>query len=242
MNQVMNQIVKRSVFYGLFSVAMGAVEARDRDESPYDRFKGCKSYHDSQQYKSWPGTGHGQVMKVLAGEEAEAKEKAGLNSGKDYTEDSDYVSCYVTWYEKKGYESDDSEHLNKFLQGVGCESYREAGYKNADGSTAKEFGNFQDFIPQKDLAEMGQVLIDEGLEERCSGYYLSHIASLWPHAEKPYTSSALKVGRKSKFKFKEAVRNDGAMHKHYKLEVIFSGNPMASFHGEFQKHATPPEE
>jgi hypothetical protein len=191
MNQVMNHIVKRSVFYGLFSAVVGTVESRDK--SPHDGLK----------------------------------ERAGLNSDEDYTEYPDCTSCYAAEYRKRGYEIDGSGHLNKFLQGVSYEFYYGAEYKNACRSAA---------------TEMGQILMGEELEERCNAYHLNYEDPLWPHAEKPYTSLTLKVDRKYKFKFKEAVRNDGAMHKHYKLEAIFSGNPMASFHKEFQKHTTPPEE
>jgi len=86
---------------------------------------------------------------------------------------------------------------------------------------------------------MGQVLMDKGFEERCNVCQMSYQDSPWPHAKKPFTP---KVDSKYKFKFKEAVRNNGAIHKHYKLDAIFSGNPVASFHEEFQKQATPPKE
>jgi hypothetical protein len=235
--------MKRLVFYGLFSIAMGTTWAQD--ELSYNGLKECKSCHDAQ-YESWLETGHGQAMKTLeAGEAAEAKEKAGLDPDEDYTEDPDCVGCHVTGYEKEGgYEIDGSERLNKFLRGVGCESCHGAGseYEGIHRDAAKKFDNSQKSTPRKDLVEMGQVLTDEEFEERCNACHLNYEGSPWPHAKEPYTPFTPKVDPKYEFKFKEAVRNDGAMHEHYKLEGIFSGGPVASFHEEFQKHATPPEE
>lgn len=109
------------------------------------------------------------------------------------------------------------------------------------GRTAK-FSNFKQTTVQMDLAEMGQVLMNKEFEEHCNVSHLNYEDSPWSHAKRPYTPFIPKVDSQYKFKFKEAVRNNGAIYKHYKLDAIFSGNPMASLHEEFQKQATPPEE
>lgn len=238
----MNQIIKRLVLYGPLMIAMGTGWAQD--EPPYDGLKKCKSCHEAQ-YESWLETDHAQAMKSLeAGEEAEAKEKAGLDPDKDYTEDPDCVGCHVTGYEKDGgYEIGRSGRVNKYLRGVGCESCHGPGseYKDVHRDAAEKFDESQETTPREELAEEGQVLVEEEFEERCNACHLNYEGSPWPHAKEPYTPFTPEVDPKYEFKFKEAVRNDEAMHKHYKLEGIFSGGPVASFHKEFQEHAAPPK-
>jgi hypothetical protein len=238
----MSQIIVRLVFYGLLMVVMGAVEAQ---EATYDGLKKCKSCHKSQ-YDSWLETGHGQAMKSLeAGEKTEAKEKAGLDPDEDYTEDPDCVGCHVTGYEKEGgYDIDNPEQINKFLRGVGCESCHGPGseYKKLHRTAGEKFDESKQTTPRKELAEAGQVLADEEFEERCNACHLNYEGSPWPHAEEPYTPFTPEVDPKYEFKFKEAVRDDSAMHKHYKLKDIFTGDPVISFREEFQKDAEPPEE
>lgn len=63
----------------------------------------------------------------------------------------------------------------------------------------------------------------------------------WPHAEESCTPFNPEVDPKYKFKFKETVCDDKSVHKHFRLEGIFFGKPVASFYNEFQKHATPPK-
>jgi hypothetical protein len=238
----MSQMITRLVFYGLLITVMGTVWAQ---EPRYDGLKKCKSCHKSQ-YDSWLETGHGQAMKSLeAGEKTEAKEKAGLDPDEDYTEDPDRVGCHVTGYEKEGgYSMDNPERLNKFLIGVGCESCHGPGslYKKLHRTAGEKFDESQEATPRKELADLGQALADEEFEERCNACHLNYEGSPWPHAEEPYTPFTPEVDPKYEFKFKEAMRDDKAMHKHYKLEGVFSGSPVVSFREEFQKDAEPPEE
>lgn len=238
----MNQTTRGVLFCGLLAIIMGTALAED--EQPYDGLKKCKSCHEPQ-YESWLETGHGQAMESLEpGERAEAKEKAGLDPDEDYTEDPDCVGCHVTGYEQEGgYEIDGSERLNKYLKGVGCESCHGPGsrYKHDHKEAADKFEETQETTPRQELAEVGQVFTDEGFEERCNACHLNYEGSPWPHAQEPYTPFTPEVDPKYEFKFKEAVHDDEAMHEHYKLEGVFSGEPVASFHEEFQKKATPPK-
>ena len=238
----MNQIIRYTFFYTLLAIAMGTVWAQG--EPPYDGLKKCKSCHESQ-YDSWLETDHGQAMKSLEpGEEVEAKEKAGLDPDEDYTEDPDCVGCHVTGFRKDGgYEIDLSNRLKKYLQGVGCESCHGPGsrYKHNHKDAAKKFEESQETTSRQELAAIGQVFTDKEFEERCNACHLNYEGSPWPHAKEPYTPFTPEVDPKYEFNFEEAVHNDEAMHKHYKLEGVFSGDPVASFHEEFQKHAAPPQ-
>ncbi len=238
----MNQITQRLVFYGLPAVAMGTAWAGNKP--PYDGLRRCKSCHDAQ-YESWLEPDHRQIMTVLeAGEKAQVKKKVGLDPAKDYTEDPDCIGCHVTGYgEEGGYEIDNPERLSQYLRGVGCESCHGPGseYERGRRSAAERVDKLQEPTLREELAENGQVLSDKEFEERCNACHLNYGGSPWPYAKEPYTPFTPKVDPKYAFKFKEAVRNDEAMHKHFKLKGIFLGKLVASFHNEFQKHATPPK-
>ena len=43
------------------------------------------------------------------------------------------------------------------------------------------------------------------------------------------------------FDFEKSVRNNKAMHEHFKLAGTFDGPPTPKFHEEFQKDAKPAE-
>lgn len=58
--------------------------------------------------------------------------------------------------------------------------------------------------------------------------------------KKPYTPFTPKVDKKYAFDFEKAIRSDKALHEHFKLDGVFTGPPILTFHEEFQKKAKPP--
>lgn len=223
----MNQIAQRLVFYGLPTAAMGAAWAGDR--LTCDSLRKCKSCH-SAQHESWLKADHAQAMTAL---KASEKKRAGLDPERDYTEDPGCIGCHATGYEQGGgYEVNNPERLNEYLRGVGYESCHGPGseYKWIHRFAAKKFNKSRKFTLRKELAEHGQVLLGEEFEEHCHACHLNYEGPSWPHAEEPYTLFTPEIEPKYEFKFKEVVRNDEAVHKHYKLKGIFVGKPVASFH------------
>ena len=76
------------VLFGLPFIAYTAEE--------YVGVKKCKTCH-MKIYKSWEQTKHAGAFEVLKpGTAAEAKQKAGLDPQKDYTQDSECVGCHTT--------------------------------------------------------------------------------------------------------------------------------------------------
>jgi len=49
------------------------------------------------------------------------------------------------------------------------------------------------------------------------------------------------VDPKYRFEFERAVRDDEAMHAHFKLGGTYVGEPLPPFHEEFQRDAQPLE-
>jgi len=85
----------------------------------------CKKCH-IKEYKSWSETKMAKAFEILRpGERAEQKTTAGLDPNKDYTADSECVSCHVTGYNQKGGFVDES--TTPELVGVGCEMCHGAG-------------------------------------------------------------------------------------------------------------------
>lgn len=68
---------------------------------------------------------------------------------------------------------------------------------------------------------------------------MNYEGSPWQGAKEPYTPFTPKVDEKYAFDFEKAVRDDKAMHSHFKLEGTFTGEPMPAFHKEFQAKAKP---
>ena len=104
----------------LFGIAFFVINASVADDFAYDGRKKCSGCHKSQ-YKSWKQTDHAKALESLrAGEKSEAKEKAGLDPAKDYSEDKKCVACHSTGFGMDGgYEIEDP---SKYTVGVGCES------------------------------------------------------------------------------------------------------------------------
>lgn len=100
----------------------------DEDKTEYIGSSKCKKCHMAQ-YKSWSKETHmAKAFETLKpGEKSEAKEKAGLDPGKDYTKDETCLKCHVTGYgQKGGYaipDPDDKKAVKraKKMAGVGCE-------------------------------------------------------------------------------------------------------------------------
>ena len=68
---------------------------------------------------------------------------------------------------------------------------------------------------------------------------MNYEGSPWKGAKKPYTPFTPTVDKKYSFDFEKYVRDDKAMHAHFKLEGTFTGPPTPKFHEEFQKNAKP---
>ncbi|MCC7414379.1 MAG: cytochrome c family protein [Gammaproteobacteria bacterium] len=213
--------------------------ARAADEPPYDGRKKCTSCHKSQ-YRSWQETGHGRAMQSLApGEKADAKRKAGLDPDEDYTQNIDCVGCHTTGYgHEGGYDIDDPD---KYLVNVTCESCHGPGseYRLLHRKYGERFEKSGEPTPRAVLAEAGQ---EFEFAERCNACHMNYEGSPWPGAAEPYTPFTPGVDPKYAFDFEKSLRDDGAMHAHFKLDGTFTGPPVPSFHDEFQSTARPLDE
>ena len=131
------------------------------------------------------------------------------------------------------------EDPDKFLIGVGCESCHGAGsdYRKIHRKAGEAFEKSQKETPRESLAEAGQ---DFEFVEKCSACHLNYEGSPWKGAKKPYTPFTPKIDKKYSFDFEKYVRDNKAMHAHFKLAGTFTGPPIPKFHEEFQKNAKPP--
>lgn len=207
-----------------------------------DRFEGrkkCSSCHKSQA-KSWRQTAHAKAMKSLRpGERAEAKEKAGLDPDKDFTKDKDCVGCHVDGWEQRG--GFNLDRPKRMLAAVGCESCHGPGrnYRGDHRKGGQEFEKTGETMPRQRLAERGQ---DFHFEERCNACHLNYEGSGWEGVEEPYVPFTPEIDEKYRFDFDKMVKDDEAMHAHYKMDGAFVGEPKFKFHDEFQANALEPEE
>jgi Cytochrome c554 and c-prime len=206
------------------------------EEPPYDGRKKCSNCHKSQ-HDSWKLTGHAKALLSLKpGNKSEAKIKAKLDPDKDYSEDKKCVGCHVTGFGHEG--GYDIEDPSKYLIGVTCESCHGPGseYRLVHRKAGEKF-------ERKNKTSPRQVLVDAGEEfhfvERCNACHLNYEGSPWPGAKAPYTPFTPDVDPKYAFDFDKAVRDDKAMHAHFKLEGTFTGEPLPPFHEEFQATAKP---
>lgn len=206
------------------------------EESSYEGRKKCSSCHKSQ-FQSWQDTAHGQALKILeGGEKAEAKKRAGLDPDKDYTEDEKCVGCHTTGFGLDGgYDIGDP---STYLVNVTCESCHGpgSGYQLRHREAAERFENQKQAMPRQELVDAGQ---EFEFVERCNACHMNYEGSPWPGAKPPYTPFTPAVDGKYAFDFDKAVRNDKAMHGHFKLDGIFTGPPLTPFHDEFQANAKP---
>lgn len=217
-------------FLAAGSFALGA------DEFEFEGRKKCGGCHKSQ-LESWERTAHAKSFKSLeVGDKADAKKKAGLDPDKDYTEDDKCISCHTTGFGRDG--GYDIEDPSEYLVGVGCESCHGPGleYRLLHRKAGITFENDGKTTPRQVLVEAGE---EFHFIERCKSCHLNYEGSGWPGAKKPYTPFTPKVDPKYAFDFDKAVRNDKAMHGHFKLEGTFTGPPVPPFHDEFQAKAKP---
>lgn len=217
----------------VFLVMAGTVSA----EGTFEGRKKCYNCHKSQGV-SWEKTLHAKAMESLKpNTRKDAKLKAKLDPKKDYTQDKDCVGCHVDgWNKDGGYHIEDPE---KFLTGVGCESCHGAGsdYRKLHRKAGEAFDKSQTPMERAKLVEAGQEL---EFAETCNACHLNYEGSPWMGAKKPYTPFTPKVDKKYAFNFEKAVQSDKALHKHFKLDGVFTGPPIPKFHEGFQKTAKPP--
>ncbi len=226
------RIVSRLLCLLLYSGFFVSTMAEDTHE--FDGRKKCSSCHKSE-YRSWKKTAHARALEDLKPDaKAEEKHAAGLNPEKDYSEDEKCVPCHVTGYgQAGGYDMDDP---SKYLLGVGCESCHGPGadYRLVHRKAGDIYERKHQTTPREVLVAAGQ---EFEFKERCYSCHMNYEGSPWPGARKPYTPFTPKVDPKYAFDFDHAVRDDKAMHEHFKLEGTFSGPPVPPFHKEFQDQA-----
>jgi hypothetical protein len=205
-------------------------------ESSFEGHKKCSNCHKSQAL-SWQETGHARALAALGpNERAEAKRKAGLDPARDYRADAKCLGCHVTGAgEDGGY---DPREPDEYLAGVGCESCHGAGsaYRQLHRKAGERFESDKTTMPRRRLAEAGQEFL---FRERCNACHLNYAGSPWAKAKEPFTPFTPALDPKYGFDFERAVRSDKAMHRHYKLDGTFTGEPLPAFHAEFQAAARP---
>jgi hypothetical protein len=205
-------------------------------EPAFEGLKKCASCHKSQS-QSWRKTAHARALESLKpGVKGEAKRKAKLDPARDYTQDKDCVGCHVTGYGKDG--GYDPADAGVYLVGVGCESCHGPGsrYQLLHREAAERYEKKKQTSPRRALAEAGAV---HQFAERCSACHLNYEGSPWAGARKPYTPFTPQLDPKYRFDFDKAVRDDKAMHAHFRLEGVFVGPPLPAFRDEFQAKAKP---
>lgn len=217
----------------LFSILAGTAAA----EGIFEGRKKCYNCHKSNG-ESWDKTAHAKAIESLKPNTREkAKLKAKLDPKKDYTKDKDCIGCHVDGFGKEG--GYVIKEPDKFLTGVGCESCHGAGseYRNLHRKAGTAFEKSKKTMPRENLVETGQ---DFEFIEKCNACHLNYEGSGWKGTKKPYTPFTPKIDKKYEFDFEKSVRNNKAMHEHFKLEGTFTGPPIPKFHEEFQKKAKPP--
>jgi hypothetical protein len=221
----------RLIAVALFTLMIGQVMAAD---APFEGRKKCSSCHKAQA-KSWRDTAHAKAMDSLKpNERKEAKLKADLDPEKDYTQDKDCVGCHVDGFgEKGGYTI---ESPKKMLAAVGCESCHGPGrlYRGDHRKAGQIFEKSGKTTPRKNLADKGQ---DFHFEERCNACHMNYEGSPWKGAKAPYTPFTPAVDEKYTFNFDEMVKDEKAMHEHYKLDGVYTGEPKFKYHDDFQANA-----
>lgn len=202
----------------------------------YAGVKTCTKCHDMQG-ESWAETAHAKAFDSLkAGAEADEKKKAKLDPAKDYTKDKDCIGCHSTGFGKPGgYAVGVEPGGAKALGSVGCESCHGAGggYRDEHGTAEKLLKKASQSTPRKVLVKGGQ---NFDYERACAGCHLNYKGSPHKGAKAPYTPFTPAVDAKYKFEFDKAVRSK-AMHEHYKLKGVFSGDPAPAVRAELQKTA-----
>lgn len=103
----------------IMMILAGAAVPNAVEEHAYVGSKKCKMCH-LKEHKSWAATKMANAYEQLKpGERADKKKAAGLDPGKDYTEDATCLRCHTTGYGKPGGFVDMATTPD--LAGVGCE-------------------------------------------------------------------------------------------------------------------------
>jgi len=163
-------------------------------DAEYIGAKKCKACH-IKQYKSWEKTAMATSFESLKpGVKAEAKKKAGLDPGKDYTHDAACLECHTTGYGRPGGFRSIEETPD--MANVQCEGCHGAGGNYLEVmKTDKEF-------KLGDIKAVGFVMPSED-EQGC----------LRCHGERsPFNE---RVDPKYKFGFKERLER---IHEHFPMK------------------------
>lgn len=202
----------------------------------YVGVKTCTKCHDAQG-ESWAETAHAKAFESLkANAKADEKKKAKLDPAKDYTKDKDCVGCHSTGFGQSGGFAVGGEiGGQKRLGAVGCESCHGAGgdYRDKHGEAEKKHKKEGQATPRKALVAAGQRF---DYEKACAACHLNYKGSPHKGAKPPFTPYTPDVDAKYKFEYDKAVRGK-ALHEHYKLKGVFSGDPVPAERAEFQKNA-----
>jgi len=208
----------------------------------YEGYKKCGGCHKSQK-DSWLETKHAKAFEVLKPNvKVEDKKKAKLDPKKDYTADEKCVGCHVTGYkEARGYSERMPETKASYYVGVGCEECHGPGslYRKEHRKAGRKFKATEDPSPRKVLVRAGQ---NFDYEEACNRCHLNYKGSPWKKAKEPYTPFTPEVDPEYEFDFDKAVKDDKAMHEHFKLRGVYTGEPVPKIRAEFQKTAKEPAE
>ena len=212
--------------FGLAPVSFPATAA---DNATYESAKVCAKCHD-QEGDSWATTVHAKAFDLLKPQvRPDAKIKAKLDPAKDYTQDTVCLSCHTTGYgEPGGYSPAMPPVQAKALAGVGCESCHGAGseYKKEHGDAETKFKRGGEATRRMDIVKAGQNFDYEKACLKCHNAPASPFNAL--------------LDPKYAFDFAAAVHSSGkgkAIHDHFKLMGVFSGDPIPALREELQKNA-----
>ena len=215
------------------------------DKASFEGFKVCAKCHDRHE-EEWRKTSHAKAFDSLKPNvKAAAKEKAKLDPAKDYTQDKDCLGCHVTGYgEAGGYRVGMPAAEASVLAHVTCESCHGPGsiYRKEHGEAQERLKRQGNRTERKVLPAMGQYFDYATVCARC---HLNYQGSGWTGAKPPYTPFTPAVDGKYKFDFDKAVRDTSkakGVHVHFKLQNIFTGDPVPPFRAELQKDAKSPDE
>ncbi|MBI4741380.1 MAG: cytochrome C554 [Betaproteobacteria bacterium] len=202
----------------------------------YVGVKVCTKCHEAQG-ESWAGTSHAKALDSLKPNvKAEEKKKARLDPAKDYTKDKDCVGCHSTGFGLAGGHAVGKEPGGAAALGtVGCESCHGPGgvYRDQHSKAEKKLKQTSEATPRKTLVADGQ---NFDYEKACATCHLNFKGSPHKAAKAPFTPFTPDVDAKYKFEFGKAVKAQ-ALHEHYKLKGVFTGDPLPAVRAEFQKNA-----
>lgn len=228
--KLLKELVAVSAFLVLPSVAV-------TDGIPqFEGIKVCLKCHDTHE-EPWRDTAHAKAFKSLAaGSKREAKLKAKLDPNKDYTTDPECLGCHTTGYgEPGGYANDLPTARAKRLSVVGCESCHGAGslYRELHSDAEHKLQREAKSTDRSVLVAAGQ---NFDFVEACARCHLNYKGSSWKGVKAPFKRFTPEIDAKYAFDFETAIRSE-AIHTHFKLYDVFTGEPVPPFRQEFQDTA-----